>query len=160
MSTTTNVYLKSNVMGLASQQRILRKLEQSRRKARRSTAVWAEHNHMALQTMHNYLALQQEERTLYNQRIRVRSVARAAGLAYGFIRGRSYRQMEEKSYSDPHWPTVIQFIRSFSKEDPRVWLQRFQGWLEEGTVRLPKCQEERIRAALGESLTPRPANAN
>jgi hypothetical protein len=150
----TNVYLKANVSGLAAQQRILRRLEQSQRQKRHNTEFYAEKHKMSVKTMPNWLELQREEQSLYNKRMNARNVARAVGLAYGFIRGRSYRQMEQTAYSDPHWPTVIHFIATYHKEDVRVWVQRLHGWLEEGRVRLPKSQEPGIARALARVVAP------
>lgn len=43
----------------------------------------------------------------------VRSEARSALLAYGFLRGRPYQLMEPKSYGPPDWNRVRQLVDKF-----------------------------------------------
>lgn len=51
----------------------------------------------------------------------VRSEARVAHLAYGFIRGRKYEEMEAKALFPPNWERVRQLVKKFGPtmfEDP------------------------------------------
>ena len=43
----------------------------------------------------------------------VRSTARHSLLAYGFLRGRSYAQMEGKAFSPPNWDQVRKDVEKF-----------------------------------------------
>ena len=43
----------------------------------------------------------------------VRREARASCLAYGFIRGRSYSQMEARCVQPPNWETVKRLVQKF-----------------------------------------------
>ncbi len=65
--------------------------------------------------------IRQEERKNPHARIElaehrrgiVRQVSRTNNLAYGFIRGRSYRQMERSCYTAPNWKEVWKTIERF-----------------------------------------------
>lgn len=51
---------------------------------------------------------------IYLHRIRdVRSEARSAQLAYGFIRGRTLEQMESKSRTKPNWKRVRDLCKKY-----------------------------------------------
>lgn len=74
----------------------------------------------------------------------VRSEARHTHLAYGFMRGREYRQMEPKAHQEPNWEKVRKMVEKYGthldwssedcgysshkdrKEETR---QRFEAWL-------------------------------
>lgn len=47
----------------------------------------------------------------------VRLEARATGLAYGFIRGHSWEQMEPKSINPPNWKRVREMIKKYGPRD-------------------------------------------
>lgn len=75
-------------------------------------------------------------RALHHQRTAiVRREARAYQLAYGFLRGRSYRLMEGDDARDrPDWEKVIRLILIYSGQDVRVLQQRFAQWLDEAAL--------------------------
>ena len=57
----------------------------------------------------------------------VRTVARTNLLAYGFLRGTSYAEMESYSKTDPDWNSIEKLAKRFgSKEDQERWAS----WLE------------------------------
>lgn len=56
----------------------------------------------------------------------VRSHARSSFLAYGFIRGLEYKQIENLSYSEPDWMEVRRLIEKFSEEGSQTWAVRFE----------------------------------
>lgn len=62
----------------------------------------------------------------------VRREARAALLAYGFLRGRDYRMMEAKTWTKPDWQRVREIIGRFSNLDRRIVDQRFESWMPQG----------------------------
>lgn len=63
------------------------------------------------------------------ERQKLRVHARAANLAYGFLRLRPYRMMEEKCHAPPRWDRVADLILQHSKgSDSRVVLQKLQEW--------------------------------
>lgn len=141
MAIHENIYLKANVCTIAAQTRIMKRLEKSRRDSLRATRAWADKNGHAVAALANYNEMTKEYQTLQTRRRLAGRQARHVGLAYGFIRGRTYRQMEQTTYSSPYWPEVMVYIGVFSKEDPRVWKQKLAQWFDEGQVPLPKCQE-------------------
>ena len=69
---------------------------------------------------------------------------RAALLAYGFIRGREYRVMENRTKNAPAWDRVCYYIRKYSSDDPRDRAQRFARWID--------------LSGLADELKPRPAH--
>lgn len=74
--------------------------------------------------------------SLYNHRIQqVRPEARCAHLALGFLRGRSYISIENQSYDWPNWTRIEELITKYGDGDPRVLLQRFAQWKQEGEKR-------------------------
>jgi len=65
------------------------------------------------------------------------SEARSCNLAYGFLRGRDYAQLEQGCYFPPDWDRIEYHVQKFGdgfvKGKPidvdRDVMQRFQGWL-------------------------------
>lgn len=69
---------------------------------------------------------------LHEHRVQdVRRESRAAGLAYGFLRGRRYRALEAKSYEEPNWKRVQQIAEKFGRGDARDIRQRLEEWKSE-----------------------------
>lgn len=94
----------------------------------------------------------------------VRSEARHTLLAYGFLRGRSYRQMEPTSEGLPNWDRVWKMIEKYGvcwdwsdKEESSQGLkkrqaeqkERFEAW---------KSEAESRRGEVGTLATPRAAS--
>jgi len=44
----------------------------------------------------------------------VRRECRLSNIAYGYLRGRSYKQIENKCYEAPNWERVAEIIRKFN----------------------------------------------
>lgn len=44
----------------------------------------------------------------------VRTECRSANIAYGYMRGRAYKQIEHKCYEQPNWERIATIIRDFS----------------------------------------------
>ncbi len=84
------VYLKIKIMSLAAEARIIRKEE--RKTPGPSDARQGLHQHRVID---------------------VRRECRVANLAYGFLRGRSYRALEAKCNEQPNWQRVAELIRKF-----------------------------------------------
>ncbi len=83
---------------------------------------------------------------LYNHRVgTVRRAARNTLLAYGFIRGLKYRQIEVKCEETPSWPEVAKMVVKYGLQDYgwKLWkrgehelakkelLERFAAWHKE-----------------------------
>jgi hypothetical protein len=85
-------YLKIKIMSLAAEARIIRKEE--RKWPGPSDARQGLHRHRVID---------------------VRRECRVANLAYGFLRGRSYRALEAKCYEEPNWQRVAELIRKYGQ---------------------------------------------
>jgi hypothetical protein len=73
---------------------------------------------------------------LYNHRIfKVRPEARAAHLAYGFLCGTAYAEMETYSYTWPDWDRIQEMVLRHGEEDKRVLAQKFAEWRDKGLQR-------------------------
>lgn len=101
------VYLKIKIMSLAAEARIIRAEEKK----------WPG-EHVARIGLH--------EHRIHS----VRPEARHALLAYGFLRGRSYRQLERTAAQPPDWERVGQLIEKFGGGGVRLLRQRFAEWQE------------------------------
>jgi len=86
------VYLKIKIMSLAAEARIIRNEE----------CKWPGPSD-ARQGLHRH------------RMIDVRRESRIANLAYGFLRGRSYRALEAKCYEEPNWQRVAELVRKYGQ---------------------------------------------
>ncbi len=58
----------------------------------------------------------QERTSLYLHRIQdVRREARSALLAYGYLRGRAYKRLENKCITPPDWKRVAQLVKKYGE---------------------------------------------
>ena len=112
------IYLKVKIKSLAEESRIIRK--ETKAAKQNSIKNW-----------------------LYLHRILVvRIEARATYLAYGFLRGREYCQIEQKAYTRPDWKRVRQIVSKYcvhkpwyslggqAKKDKEAILERFDQWMK------------------------------
>lgn len=89
-------YLKVKIKSLAAESRIIR-LEEKKAKSRRRRDL---------------------RFGLYEHRIfTVRRAARAANLAYGFIRGNSYILMEKNSRTQPSWKEISILLKRYAEQN-------------------------------------------
>jgi hypothetical protein len=63
----------------------------------------------------------------------VRPEARAANIAYGFLRGRDYQRIENKAHEAPNWKRVEELVAKFGAGDRRVVMQQFAAWKDAAT---------------------------
>lgn len=68
----------------------------------------------------------------------VRWAARDAGLAYGFLRGRAYNEIEIKRYSDPDWKAIETMVLKYGERagGAQVLKQNFERWKQEAASSL------------------------
>lgn len=94
-------YLKVKLKSLAEEARIIRKEEnKAKKEARRVGDVRV-----------NWSMLREE---LHNHRVViVREAARHTHLAYGFLRGRAYQQMEAKCKTPPLWDSIKKMVLKY-----------------------------------------------
>lgn len=92
------IYLKIKICSLAEEAKIIRRHERRLKAKPRApgelppAAWWGLNSH---------------------RRFDVRTEQRAALLAYGFLRGRRYRQIEAKCHEPPDWKRVCQLVDKF-----------------------------------------------
>lgn len=61
----------------------------------------------------------------------VRTEARRNNLAYGFLLGRKYEQIERFSWTQPNWDKVLASAITYSGEPEQVTRQKFAEWIGE-----------------------------
>ena len=108
-------YLKVKIKSLAEEARIIRKEER--------------------------VSEGEKREGLYLHRIgTVRRAARHTLLAYGFLRGKKYRQMEAKCEVSPKWPEVFKMVVKYGLQDYgwKIWKR---GEHEASKEELQKCFE-------------------
>jgi hypothetical protein len=116
------IHLKVKVKTLAAEARIIRKEE---RKALKAGRYWKyadaprdpHKSGRAMQDAYRTYESLHEHRTGI-----VRSAARINNLAYGFLIGLSYEEMERYAKTEPHWNGIEKLVKRFgSKEDQERW---------------------------------------
>lgn len=119
-----HIYLKTKIMSLAAESRIIRNLEKSCKR----NAVKARKKHKEEDI--NYFEKQRVG--LYFHRINdVRSESRSSNVAYSFLKGKKYGQIEKFAYTSPDWKRIEQLVSKYSESDRRVSLQQFAEWKDE-----------------------------
>ena len=72
---------------------------------------------------------------LYKERQKsLRPGMRCLNLAYGFLRGRSLRQIENNARKRPDWEQVEKDIQQFSNLDSRSVKQRLAEWISDASL--------------------------
>lgn len=122
-------HIQVKVASLAAEMKIIHRLEiKWKAKARRARkkvndAAYHESNFWTLRHHRNNLKLE----------------ARSTHLAYGYLRGRSYAQMEQICYgplkgygsTEPNWKAIEEMVERFTKYEtsPQDYMQKFSEWL-------------------------------
>ncbi len=115
-----SIHLKIKSKHLASESRII-KLEETKLKRRIRYARLKSKNPNSLVNSLNDLSS--------HRKAIVRSHARSTHLAYGFLRGKRYRRIEDsRTRTTPNWKEVERMIVKYGNEDQRVLKQRFAEW--------------------------------
>ena len=111
-------YLQIKICNLADEARLIRRHE---RKHLDRMRHWSSKG----ETKKSGLCIYRYNNLREHRVVIVRDAARAALLAYGYIRGRRYRQMEATCRTVPNWKEVERLARkygsSFDEEDFRKW---------------------------------------
>ena len=98
-------YLKIKIKSLVAENAIILKEQE---KWNRSSEIW---------------------RGLCGHRIGIiRNATRNSLVAYGFLRGRGYRQIENTTKTEPGWSEVERLILKYGEGDPRNLRQLFSEW--------------------------------
>jgi len=100
-------YLRVKVISLGDEIKTIKREERKRRRPRTDDAVfWGLRRH----------------------RMELRAEARAALLAYGFLRGRPYASMEAKTHERPHVKRTMEIAQKFG--DRKITYDVIQAWVE------------------------------
>lgn len=124
-------YLKVKVCSLAAEARIIRRQEERvKRRARRGRERLRAAGNTKVGS-----GLSDADRDIWHglrsHRTGLRTDLRHAHLAYGFLRGRKYRQMEQWCLEEPDWDEVQDLVvRYRGKADDREIRQHFSEWLQ------------------------------
>lgn len=92
------VFLKVKVKSLADEAAVIR-FEEKKYLDRRPGTIWWQLN--------------------YHRIVEVRKEARAAHLAYNFLRGTPYRDVEASYHDEPNWERVVQLVKKYGA--PGQW---------------------------------------
>jgi hypothetical protein len=84
---------------------------------------------------------------LHNHRVKeVRKESRVALLAYGFLRGKKFKELERDSYTSPDWTRVIDLVTKYGDEKDRNKISdQLKNWRKEDTL-ISTNYEERLTA--------------
>lgn len=118
-----HIYLKVKIASLADEARIIRRYERRALKSLRRTRNWPEA--LPWDKQKTFFGLRQHR--IWD----VRREARSSCLAYGFLRGHTYRQLEAKCYTAPDWKRIEKLIERYGEGDKRDLAQRFSEWKSE-----------------------------
>jgi len=72
-----------------------------------------------------------------HRKVVIRYESRHTLLAYGFLRGLTYRRIEARSRTQPDWEKVKRMIRSYADNDRRITDQEFDAWRAEPEIPRP-----------------------
>jgi hypothetical protein len=124
------IHLKIKIKTLAAEGKFIRKEENKAKASFRWLAGRAQSRAVEAEIAFN---------VLYNHRTdKVRKAARHSILAYGYIRGRAYRKLEEKCNEPPNWAEVYKIVKRFGgSQDPEA----FRLWYTVSPVQLSEVIE-------------------
>lgn len=123
------VYLKIKIKSLAAEAAIIR---QEENRCRRSQAYAKAHDNEADKEQWGLTRFGLAS----HRRFEVRPESRHAGLAYGFLKGRSYAQMEVWCHEAPDFERIAKLAERFGEGDRREIAQRFQQWQDQAKEHL------------------------
>lgn len=120
-----SIELKIKTKHLSAEAAIIRREENKLKKS----LAWAKANEKAEEEA----KLRGQIHSLHHHRTTtVRSHARSAHLAHSYMRGRTYRQIEnDKTRTQPNWKAIARMIFKYSTEDERVCKQQFAAWKDQ-----------------------------
>lgn len=117
-----SIYLKMKIKSLSAEARIIRQEEHKELKFGRRCKTLNLKEPYTTKHYSNYFRL-------HGHRTEdVRSEARHSLLAYGFLRGRDYLQMEQSAHTKPNFGRIEKIASRFSDMDKREFAQRFEEW--------------------------------
>ena|SRR5260221_13365701 len=122
-------YLKIKVVSLAAEARLIRKDEHKQLKWARFCKNFSTNTNALKHSDYHYrvfFGLQQ------HRKLDVRSESRHSNIAYGFLKGRKYSQIEKvqhnKNTNPPSWDRVWNLVRKFGEGSSDELRDRFVEW--------------------------------
>src|SRR5271168_5421761 len=100
-------YLKIKIKSLAAEAVIIK---QEERKWKAVRQVFTGDNDVSINAPHQMFF-----NLRYHRLFEVRTECRAAILAYGYLRGRTYQSIEAKCYQGPNWARVKELVSKYGK---------------------------------------------
>jgi len=124
-------YLKTKCCSLAEEAKIIRRLERSRiKKGRRAASLGKTE---AANYHYSVLFGLRDHRTRD-----VRQESRHSNLAYGFIKGREYNEIEQSAFKQPNWKRVQTLVEKYGEGDKTILLENFATWKNKAIVSFEK----------------------
>lgn len=68
----------------------------------------------------------------------VRKEARDTHIAYCFLRGRAFEDIERTRYTNPDWKNIERMVLTFGEVDERILKQQFEEWVQQAKAIIPK----------------------
>lgn len=113
-------YLQVKLVNLADEARYIRQKE---RKWKEKAAAARRREKDPRYAEANLFGLKQHRKTV------VRIAARHTNIAYGFLRGRTYHEIEQLAYVQPNWEEIERMVKDYGEGDERERMQRYSAWL-------------------------------
>lgn len=89
---------------------------------------------------------------VYHRREVVRPAARSAHLAYGFICGKTYREIEPKNYSWPNCQDITRLVKQYGIQWESASLQDYQAAKTDEASRLAEWLKESSKVSQTNTL--------
>jgi hypothetical protein len=136
---SNKLFLKIKLQSLAAEARIIRRHESSVKRQARAALLDASTRNVEMGDNQRPTLIETEARAVHNYELYdqlrlhrtgpLRYEARAAGLAYGLVRGRAYKQIEQKVKHEmprPFWQDVYRMASKYGAaglklEDVEAW---------------------------------------
>lgn len=128
-------YLKIKIASLAAEARIIKREESKWKKLPFLSTDGNNHN------LHHPIFWGLKQHRLYE----VRPECRYAHLAYGYLRGRTYKQVENKAYEAPKWDRVAELCRKYGNgrfvtpEQRKMLAEQLKAWSKGEACATPKA---------------------
>ena len=125
---------------VAEDAKILRRLEKHRRKQ-------ALYEQKRSKTYNAEIATIRAEQHHWKRIVTARRGARSVHIAYSFLRGNEYKEIEFTAYSLPNWDSIRNWIAIWTKNNNQTladfdsWKQRAESWYETGLYDTEKCEK-------------------
>lgn len=113
-------YLQVKLVNLADEARYIRQKE---RKWKEKAAAARRREKDPRYAEANLFGLKHHRKTV------VRIAARNTNIAYGFLRGRAYHEIEQLAYVQPNWEEIERMVKEYGEGDERERMQRYSAWL-------------------------------